>query len=207
MIIVEGDHNSNRPRFLFDSAAIFLVHILQVCTYNMKICMPKISRYFFYSRSLVSFSLSYISYFLSISISHTLSHSLTHSLSQSLSISLSLSLFLTLFLFLLPLYTLSFSFLLCPRFSLRFLRHGCRITHPPRRLGCLGLPRPLLLLRLLRRDLVRSRRAQVEWKGKMAAAAAAVVTLTLTLTRIIAATSTTVAVVCDQNLLNMRYNI
>ena len=30
MIVVEGDHNSNRPRFLFDSATIFLVHILQV---------------------------------------------------------------------------------------------------------------------------------------------------------------------------------
>ena len=99
VIIVEGDHNSNRPRFLFDSAAIFLVHILQVCTYNMKICMPKISRYFFYSRSLVSFSLSYISYFLSISISHTLSHSLTHSLSLSLSVSLHLSLSLSFSLF------------------------------------------------------------------------------------------------------------
>jgi alpha/beta superfamily hydrolase len=30
IIIVEGDHNSARPRFLFDSASIFLVHVLQI---------------------------------------------------------------------------------------------------------------------------------------------------------------------------------
>ena len=30
IIIVEGDHNSARPRFLYDSASIFLVHVLQI---------------------------------------------------------------------------------------------------------------------------------------------------------------------------------
>mmetsp|Transcript_31506 Transcript_31506/g.30070 ORF Transcript_31506/g.30070 Transcript_31506/m.30070 type:complete len:505 (+) Transcript_31506:100-1614(+) len=30
VIIVEGDHNSNRPKFLYDSASIFLVRILQI---------------------------------------------------------------------------------------------------------------------------------------------------------------------------------
>jgi hypothetical protein len=31
VIIVEGDHNSNRPKVLYDQATLFLVHILQVC--------------------------------------------------------------------------------------------------------------------------------------------------------------------------------
>ena len=30
VIIVEGDHNSNRPAFLYDSALMFLVQVLQV---------------------------------------------------------------------------------------------------------------------------------------------------------------------------------
>ena len=30
VIIVDGDHNSQRPSFLYDSALIFLVHVLQV---------------------------------------------------------------------------------------------------------------------------------------------------------------------------------
>ena len=30
IILVEGDHNSARPRFLFDSASIFLIHVLQI---------------------------------------------------------------------------------------------------------------------------------------------------------------------------------
>lgn len=36
VIIVEGDHNSPRPKFLFDSAAIFLTHTLQVIKSNPK---------------------------------------------------------------------------------------------------------------------------------------------------------------------------
>jgi hypothetical protein len=30
LVVVEGDHNSPRPRFLFDSAAIFLSNYLQL---------------------------------------------------------------------------------------------------------------------------------------------------------------------------------
>jgi hypothetical protein len=30
LVVVEGDHNSARPRFLFDSAAIFLANYLQL---------------------------------------------------------------------------------------------------------------------------------------------------------------------------------
>ena len=40
LVLVEGDHNSPRPRFLFDSAAIFLQNYLQVnsnpCAYGEK---------------------------------------------------------------------------------------------------------------------------------------------------------------------------
>ena len=35
ILIVEGDHNSARPRYFFDSASIFLSNVLQVCTYSL----------------------------------------------------------------------------------------------------------------------------------------------------------------------------
>lgn len=31
LVLVEGDHNSRRPRFLYDSIGIFLTNTLQVC--------------------------------------------------------------------------------------------------------------------------------------------------------------------------------
>jgi fermentation-respiration switch protein FrsA (DUF1100 family) len=38
VIIVDGDHNSPRPRFMFDSVAIFLAHVLQVCISMVSQC-------------------------------------------------------------------------------------------------------------------------------------------------------------------------
>lgn len=34
IVIVEGDHNSPRPKFLYDSAAIFLLTTLQVILFS-----------------------------------------------------------------------------------------------------------------------------------------------------------------------------
>ena len=33
LVIVDGDHNSVRPKFLYDSVSSFLIHVLQVCNH------------------------------------------------------------------------------------------------------------------------------------------------------------------------------
>lgn len=40
LILVEGDHNSNRPRFMSDSVAIFLMTTLQVRVRGITPCVP-----------------------------------------------------------------------------------------------------------------------------------------------------------------------